>query len=510
MKLKSISAAFAVLLSFSLAKAQVKFNKAYLTTSSTVGTEFGKDFVIGSHSYYLIINNSEGLETGGPVLARLDFSGNIRDMYKYNISDQLTSVGLISDNLQWTLDNNLLISDTWQRLMKVSPSGAIIWSQRVPGVDATSFRVEGMDQTSDGKIALCLYKAGFQSQGRFMVCNNMGQTLFYKSYSSSSSLGTFHDVDATPDGGFLITATKGVFIKVDANGDLVWVKDYASGTNANTYNTIINSDGSSTTVGFMGNDVDMIRLDPNGNLVWLRSYDSDFSMRECDVTATSDGGYLIACSSTNSETLLIKTSGDGTLQWNRYGSEKGVQVMKRVREASDGGYAMIGWGLGPNNFQGGFIKTDPTGNSFCLDQSIPMTYIPSFTPSLGTPNISVSSLSDVMVPVVIDQVNPNIDDREYCPEKLIKPDPIDPTTPVGGSSFVLYPNPSDGPFSIESNWQEDGATRYTLLDLHGRIVWEKTAQGRFHKLSHQVAESGLYFLKAVHGNQVVTQRFVIR
>lgn len=114
MKLKSILAAFALfLLSFSISKAQVKFNKAYLTTSSTAGTEYGKDFVIGDHSYYLIINNSEGFATGGPTLVRLDFAGNIRDMYKYNISDQFTDLGLISDNLQWTPDNNLLISETW-------------------------------------------------------------------------------------------------------------------------------------------------------------------------------------------------------------------------------------------------------------------------------------------------------------------------------------------------------------------------------------------------------------
>lgn len=78
-----------------------------------------------------------------------------------------------------------------------------------------------------------------------------------------------------------------------------------------------------------------------------RTYDSTATERCWSVAQTSDGGYILA-GQTNSagagsyDAYLIKTDGDGAVQWTRMYGGSGYDWARAVRQTSDGGYIVIG------------------------------------------------------------------------------------------------------------------------------------------------------------------------
>jgi PKD repeat protein len=120
-------------------------------------------------------------------------------------------------------------------------------------------------------------------------------------------------------------------------------------------------------------DISLIKIGPTGSEQWNRTFGETFSDdRVKSVLQTSDGGYLIAGSTSTStcwngcprDVWLIKVSQQGLKQWNLTLGRTVYEEMVFVRQTTDGGYILIEntdsrW-TGSSDIW--FVKVDSNGN----------------------------------------------------------------------------------------------------------------------------------------------------
>jgi hypothetical protein len=209
------------------------------------------------------------------------------------------------------------------------------------------------------------------------------QVRFAKTYGGTDNDYAF-SVQQTSDGGYIVAGGTGSFgagnydiflIKTDANGNIIWAKTYGGTNDDWGYSVQQTSDGGYIVAGRTNSfgagwgDVFLIKTDANGNLQWAKTYGGGSYDYANSVQQTSDGGYILAGTTTSFgagdyDIFLIKTDANGNVQWAKtYGGTSGDYAFS-IRQTSDGGYIVAGW---TNSFGAGYsdfflIKTDANGN----------------------------------------------------------------------------------------------------------------------------------------------------
>ena len=108
-------------------------------------------------------------------------------------------------------------------------------------------------------------------------------------------------------------------------------------------------------VGFHGEvDIWVLRLDPYGEMIWQRCLGGTGTEGANDVIQTSDGGFVIAGSTSSTDgdvtglhgsigdAWLIKLDGDGSIIWQRCYGGTGLEIANQVKELAGGGYVFVG------------------------------------------------------------------------------------------------------------------------------------------------------------------------
>ena len=184
--------------------------------------------------------------------------------------------------------------------------------------------------------------------------------------------------------------------KLDATGNLVWARVYASGANDRDngfWEIRQTSDGGFVGVGQYRNDDGVgawtLKLDSQGNVQWqqkLGPAGRTYAYLDA-VRPTADGGYVAAgrlaplstCQFSHGcgwGVLVVKLRADGSVDWQRgfnsfdsSGAPTASESVESVIQASDGGYLVAGtWG-GDATVHGEFrqgpllLKLDATGSS---------------------------------------------------------------------------------------------------------------------------------------------------
>jgi len=266
--------------------------------------------------------------------------------------------------------------DFW--LIKTDPTGAVQWERTYGG--AGEQKAYCLVQTSDNGYALAGYNASAGPKDFFLVkTNSWGIMEWSKNYGGGACIEEAHSLVQTGDGGYAVAGFNYSYVgyyfclvKADSAGNMQWNKNYGvDGSVVQTaYSLVQTVDGGYALAGTnsSGNDdFCLVKTDSAGNLEWSRNYggtDGDYAY---SVVQTSDGGYALA-GDTNSygvrgfDFLLVKTTPDGTLQWNKTYGEAGYEFADCVIQTSDGGYALAGdtdsFGAWVDFW---LIKTDPAG-----------------------------------------------------------------------------------------------------------------------------------------------------
>ncbi|WP_210466820.1 Ig-like domain-containing protein [Rufibacter roseolus] len=282
--------------------------------------------------------------------------------------------------------------DYW--IVKVSSTGVKQWDRRFGG--SADDYLNTVLLTSDGAYLL----AGTSSSGisgdrtqasqggqDFWVVkvSGTGTKLWDKRFGGSAS-DYLEKAVTTSDGGFLLggrsssgisgdrtQASQGLtdywVVKIGGTGTKLWDKRFGGSADDNLFGLARASDGSfllagnsksgaggdKTEAGRGLNDLWVVKVSSTGTKLWDRRFGGTAEEFLNDVVATSDGGYLLAGTSSSGisgdktqasqggyDYWAVKLSSTGAKQWDKRFGGSGTDQTKAALQTSDGGYLLGG------------------------------------------------------------------------------------------------------------------------------------------------------------------------
>ena len=242
--------------------------------------------------------------------------------------------------------------DYW--IVKADTSGKLLWKKTYGGTGddyATCIKaapnggylVGGRTESNDFDVT---YNRGF-SDAWLIRLDEQGNRLWQKTYGG-------HEYDyisamtVQADGSCLLAgytnsdnddipgnsgSIDGWLLKVDAAGSTIWSKTYG-GIAGDLLFDVVATKGGFIAVGGSGSkevqdyDVWALKVDAAGNKLWSKSYGGTMDELAAHVIALSDGGFLLAATTTSedgdvqqhigeTDGWLLKTDANGNLGWNK-------------------------------------------------------------------------------------------------------------------------------------------------------------------------------------------------
>jgi hypothetical protein len=416
-------------------------------------------------------------------------------------------------------------------LIKTDCDGNAEWARTYGGSDNDAgFCVK---PTSDSGFVVCGFFTGggrSTSDGYIIKTDAVGDTVWTGRYGGSGS-ESFAEITQTSDGGYIAAGyitepdennTDVYVVKTDSVGEVMWSREYGRPLFADHAKSVLQtSDGGYIICGVRGGigtafDVWLIKTDSGGSVEWSRTYGGDGYDAGYSVNQTSDGGYIVAGYKTilaapyHHDLYLVKTSSDGTVQWERTYGEIGSDRANSVRETPDGG--LIAAGLVETPVQGGcdvyVVKTDGNGDlqwfgtmsingvdvGYCVRQTDDGNFV-----------IAGSAFTfDYIFDAFLMKISPGYvgienDMSEFAPREFIM--------------SRNYPNPFNTTTTIQYYLAEPSEVTIIIYDLLGRRV-EILSRGYRLAGSHKVVwdadgnRSGIYFYRIEAGTYSETREIL--
>lgn len=224
--------------------------------------------------------------------------------------------------------------DYW--VAKLDNSGNIQWQKSLGGsnydmpheIQQTSdggYIVVGESSSIDGDVTGHHDVAGTYSDYWVVKLNSVGSIQWQKSIGGSS-MDIAQTIAETSDGGYIIAGSSSStdgdavghlpynntdlwVVKINSTGNIIWQKSYGGYSTEVAYSIKQTSDGGYVVAGstssnsgditslYGENDYWILKLDTVGNLQWQKTYGGSYNDSVSSVQQTSDGGYIIAGSS---------------------------------------------------------------------------------------------------------------------------------------------------------------------------------------------------------------------
>lgn len=332
------------------------------------------------------------------------------------MSTNPTGVGSSTGTLTGIISYGL--SDGW--IIKLDGRGIIQWQKLYGGT--LDERLLNIQQTADGGYIVVGDSfssnsgslTGVTSNGDYdyfiMKLDNTGNIQWQK-LLGGNSVDRAYSVRQTADGGYIVvgdsfssnTGSLSGFtnfggsdlwvIKLNASGTILWQK-LMGGVNNESASTIQQttdggyiiggysiSNNTGNLLGLTNNgalDFWIVKLDVSGNLQWQKLVGGSSNDNVTSVTQTADGGYIVAgtSSSSNTGTLtgftgnglndiwIIKMDAFGNFQWQKLHGGSGDDFSAKIIQTADGGYIM--GGTSSSSVAGTFNLNTNGGNDFYM------------------------------------------------------------------------------------------------------------------------------------------------
>lgn len=258
-----------------------------------------------------------------------------------------------------------------------------LWMKTYGGVN--SDECFEMCQTPDSGFALVGFTNSFGAGDwdvYLLRTDEYGDTLWTHTYGGSTpEYG--HCMCVSPDGGFVIGGVQhsgdyDIYVfKTDSLGNVLWTKTYGGMMNDMAEGLCRSMDqgymvtGAANVNNYMtSGSLVLLKLDANGDTVWVKTYGGsgyDFGSAICP---TNDGGYAI-CGFTNSfgsggsDIWLLKTDANGDTLWTKTYGGSGDEEAWAVQQTADGGYILTGYtgSYGAGNWDVYVIRTSSSGDA---------------------------------------------------------------------------------------------------------------------------------------------------
>lgn len=275
--------------------------------------------------------------------------------------------------------------DIW--VVKTDATGTIQWQKTYGGTNSDTaasikttadggYIVTGTTFSSNGDVT------GYKGNGDIWVIkiNATGGIQWQKTFGGTKT-DMAAAIEQNPDGGYIllgstnsndgdVTQNSGEFdiwgVKFNATGAIQWQKTFGSNTDDFASNFQLNSDGSIVISGntkvnrvinnFSSNSSDEIyifKINSGGLLQWQKTFGGNGTDIATKTLSTLDGGLLIGGFSNSTDgdikenkgdvdMWLIKTTGDGTISWEKSIGGTKWDKINSLQATLDGGYIIIG------------------------------------------------------------------------------------------------------------------------------------------------------------------------
>lgn len=271
--------------------------------------------------------------------------------------------------------------DIW--LIKTDASGNQLWERTFGGTGSDI--AYSLQNTADGGFVVVGFTTSFGAGSRdvwLIETDGEGNINWQKTYGALQ-WDEGRSVLQTPDGGYVIagfTSSFGVdgtdvwLFKTDDQGEIKW-SSFFGGPGLEAALSVVQAQdggyvltGYTTSFGAGNEDVWLIKTDSVGQMEWNRTFGGFYQDYGRSVTATADGGYIIAGYTYSyipgsSWAWLIKTDISGNMTWDRFfGGDNGARA-NSVRQTPEGGYIVCGStsssGAGSSDLW--LVRTDVSG-----------------------------------------------------------------------------------------------------------------------------------------------------
>jgi hypothetical protein len=248
-------------------------------------------------------------------------------------------------------------------VVKTDGEGNISWTSLFGNFDYYD-NLQGASQTSDGGYIAVGWTSSYGAGSAdvwLIKMNSAGVEEWNHTFGGTSLDGGNH-VQQTTDGGFIITGvieSSGgnsdlLLLKTDMNGNEEWNQvmggsEYEEGSfvQQTTDGGYIIT-GITTSAGAGEGDIWLIKTDGDGNIEWDYTFGGTANDQAHSVQQTTDGGYFIAGEYTNPATqipdmYLIKTDENGVEEWSDIIDNEGKEdVANYGIQTTDCGYVVVG------------------------------------------------------------------------------------------------------------------------------------------------------------------------
>jgi hypothetical protein len=443
--------------------------------------DFAYSIIQTSDGGYLAagVTYSFGAVAGDAWLVKIDALGNTQWNKKYG-GDQDDSAYAVQN----TKDGGYIVAGTtysfgagngdfW--LLRLDSLGNMIWNRTYGGIEEDS--AEAVCETLDGDYIFSGLTASWGAGGYdflLLKIDSDGNVAWSKTYGGAGD-DEARSISQTTEGGYILAGftdsfgTGGDFwlVKTDSEGTKTWSKTYGGANNDYAWSVRQTVDegyvvaGSTESFGAGLNDFWLVRTDWAGNLVWNRTFGGTRDDCAYSVIQTSEGGYLLAGSTSSygaglSDYWLVRTDSTGNVLWNKAYGKTTWDEAYSVQQTSDKGFIIVG---------NTFVSNVTLYDAWII--KLASTAGPDLTPPTTTDNYDGQwHASDFTVTLAANDALSGIAETYY----RINDEPIK-TVGANGQPFVV----TEGANSILEYWSVDNAGNEELPHKFvGEIKLDKT------------------------------------
>ncbi len=146
----------------------------------------------------------------------------------------------------------------------------------------------------------------------------------------------------------------------------LWAKTYGGSDYDNAYAIQQTSDGGYIVAGSSSFDAWVLKLNSDGSIAWQKRYGDTYWNSAYSIQQTSDGGYIVAGEAHpgidyQSDAWVLKLNSDGSIAWQKRYGGSGADSARSIQQTSDGGYIVAGYTSKSFGHDAWILKLDSSG-----------------------------------------------------------------------------------------------------------------------------------------------------